>query len=116
MTEWQPVRGFEGIYEVSDQGDVKRVAPDPERYYGKLLKPQSNGKGGWQVMLQYAQEKLKSRRLVGRLVLEAFGVQRTDDAHNYVVHDNGASADNRLTNLRWGTPAETRRNNGNGND
>lgn len=119
MTEWQPVRGFEGIYEVSDQGDVKRVAYDPERYYGKLLKQQNNGKGGWQVMLQYAPEKLKSRKLVGRLVLEAFGrgwPATGNTGNTCVVHMNGDTKDNRLENLRWGTPAETRRNTGNGND
>ena len=115
MSEWRPVVGFEGIYEVSDQGEVKRVATEPERYYGKVLKQQNNGKGGWQVMLQYAPKKLKSRKLVGRLVLEAFGRGWPAPASGStcVVHMNGDTKDNRLENLRWGTPAETRRNNGN---
>ena len=27
MTEWRPVVGYEGLYEVSDRGQVRRVAP-----------------------------------------------------------------------------------------
>lgn len=37
--KWKNVRGYEGYYQVSNLGHVKRVKPASGTYYGKLLKP-----------------------------------------------------------------------------
>jgi hypothetical protein len=46
----------------------------------------------------------RETRWVHVLVLEAFCGPRPDG--HYACHNNGVSTDNRLTNLRWGTPQD----------
>ena len=96
MTErWLPVLGHEGLYEVSDQGRVLGVKR------GKLLKQERNRKGYPVVTLYGAQRKTHS---VHKLVLEAFICPRPDGMQ--CLHANDIHDDNRLSNLRWGTPSE----------
>lgn len=76
MEQWKDVIGYEGLYQVSDQGRVKRVKgkdsigrPRPE----KILKPsrsQSTGKGYSQVNLS-KNGKIKSGR-IHVMMAEAF--------------------------------------------
>ncbi len=46
MTEWRPVVGYEGLYEVSDQGQVRRVAPGMGTRPGRVLRARKD-KGGY---------------------------------------------------------------------
>ena len=43
--QWMPVVGYEGLYEVSDRGRVKRVAPGTKTHVGRVLKPLTNAYG-----------------------------------------------------------------------
>lgn len=96
MTErrWAPVRGYEGIYEVSDDGLVRNAS-------GKVLRSRVNRGGYHQVGLH---RDGRSRTLeVHRLVLTAFEGRRDD---LFACHNNGMKTDNRLANLRWATNRE----------
>ena len=113
---WRPVMDWEGVYEVSDLGQVRRVAPRPDWEGGNRLHPQTGRRVGVNperllkpmlkngypaVCLSHGlgTEKWPS---VHTLVARAFLGPRPSKAHT-VNHLNGNKADNRLTNLEWAT-------------
>jgi hypothetical protein len=93
--KWIPAKGFEGIYEVSDSGDVRRVLSAMGATSGKILKPFGNSRGYMQLALR--RNGRYERRYVHRLVLESF----TNQLQETVNHKNGIKTDNRLSNLEW---------------
>ncbi len=108
---WLPVPGYEGLYEVSDQGRVRSF----DRYIkhwrggnallkGRILKPIADNKkrerGYLRVGLYPAPRQLQVHQ-VHVLVLTAFVGPRPDGM--VCCHHNGVSTDNRLENLRWDT-------------
>lgn len=116
---WLPVVGYEGLYEVSDEGRVRSVdrfvehpnmlgpgrIRGPRKVFrrGTLLAlSKSNGAGHRCVGL--SRDGVATGKLVHRLVLEAF-VGPCPDGQQ-CLHANDIGDDNRLSNLRWGTPKE----------
>ena len=93
---WKPIPGYEGLYEVSDQGRVKSYRRYPE---GRLLRPGCMSGGHVSVSLG-----IKNSLCVHALVLLAF-VGPPPEKHE-CRHLNGNPSDNRLENLRWGTRSE----------
>jgi hypothetical protein len=94
---WIPVPGYQGWYEISDEGDVYSLAR--HRSAGGLLKPGLTTNGYRFVVLhKYGR---KSTRTVGSLVLEAF---RGPAPHGRTRarHGAGGKLDDSLENLRWG--------------
>ena len=93
---WRDVVGFEGIYMVSDLGNVKRLN---YRNTGKeyILKPTDNGEG-YMVVSLYKNGESKNLR-VHRLVAEAF----IPNPSNLPVinHKDENPANNRADNLEW---------------
>lgn len=57
---WKPIKGLEGLYEVSNQGNIKNIRT------GKIRKPSDNGNGYLQIMLN------KKHFYIHRLVAETF--------------------------------------------
>lgn len=109
LERWRPVVGYEGLYEVSDQGRVRsldRVAflqgrhKRPSR--GRVLKPGSNRRGYVHVGLH--KDGKRTTYTVHALVAQAFIGPRPEGMH--VCHGPGGKADNSLANLRYGTPKE----------
>lgn len=111
MTEkevWRSVKGWEGWYEVSDQGRVRSLdrvvetKKGPRHRQGSVLRPVRHRRGALYVNLSRNGEMKQAR--VARLVAEAF-VGPVVGAR--VLHKNGDKADNRPANLRL-TPGETK--------
>lgn len=101
---WKPVVGYEGFYEVSDYGRVRRVAPAQGTRPGYVLDPvaQKNRGGYLAVGLRKPGEKRRLLR-VHRMVAEAFyGVSDMP----LVRHLDGDVLNNRVENLRHGTVSE----------
>jgi hypothetical protein len=102
---WLPVVGWEGRYEVSDQGNVRSLwAPNGPRRVPRLLKPRVHApapNGRMLVFLCDGKRRKPQPRLVHHLVLEAFVGPRPDGQETR--HGPGGALDNRLVNLRWGT-------------
>ena len=107
---WKDVPGYEGQYQVSDQGRVRSLdrvvicagavkGTYPSHKKGRLLCPGPINSGHLSVVLGRGGTKL-----VHQLVLRAF-IGPPPDKHE-VCHNNGNPADNRLENLRWGTRRE----------
>ena len=107
--EWKAIRGFEGLYEVSDQGNVRtyRVQGSSFRRLSepRLLSPNRNRFTGYLYvrLFRYGGHNTKSgvRRAIHRLVLETFIGPRPAGCET--CHCNGERDDNRLVNLRWDT-------------
>ena len=108
VEEWRPVVGYEGLYEVSDWGNVKSVDRVVEcLHLGKYpIKRHLNSK----IMKQYLDYDRYCRvslsidgyrHLYGvhRLVAEAF--IPNPDNKPCVDHINSNRADNKVENLRW---------------
>lgn len=87
---WRSVLGYEGIYQVSDLGNIRRVG-------GALIKPYLRPEGYASVALSKSGKV--STFSVHTLVAESFcrGFGRE------VNHRNGKKHDNKATNLEWST-------------
>lgn len=93
---WMPVPGYEGLYEVSNLGQVRNSET------GLILSAGLN-RGYRHVSLH--RDGRRSTKYIQRLVLLAFcGEPHCPDAD--ACHNDGDKDNNRLTNLRWGTRAE----------
>ncbi|OZC60037.1 hypothetical protein CH276_18855 [Rhodococcus sp. 06-470-2] len=105
---WRPVRGYEGVYEVSDLGRVRSVARTTQRgshalrLQGAVLNPNLGTDDKYRVNL--SRNGFVRQVRVHRLVLEAFVGPCPVGLEG--CHNNGIGKDNRLTNLRWDTPSE----------
>lgn len=100
--EWRDVVGFEGVYAVSDQGRVKRNAPGPGTYVGRILRPVLLKNGYLSVVL--CTNNLQVRHYVHVLVAEAFLGPRPEGKETN--HKSGDKMDNQVANLEWVTRSE----------
>ena len=100
---WKPVVGYEGLYEVSDEGSVKRVAPAQGTQPGRILKPIVKKRGGYIAVGLRKSGSVRKLKSVHRMVAEAF-LGGTDMP--LVRHMDGNPKNNRVDNLRWGTESE----------
>ena len=104
MEVWKDIPGYEGLYQVSDQGRVKSLG----RFVGaknrgvrqqaeRLLKPLNTGKNYFRVCLYKG--GVMERPLVHRLVAMAF-LPNTEEFEE-VNHKDGNKWNNVASNLEW---------------
>lgn len=108
---YKAIKGYEGIYEVNELGQVRSVDRRVElqnggtrKLNGKELKLKMN-KGGY-VIVQLRKNGIAKTLGVHRLVAEAFLPNPNDLPQ--VHHINHDRKDNRVQNLAWVTIAEQR--------
>jgi hypothetical protein len=104
--EWRPVRGWEGLYEVSDQGRVRSLDRWVVKRNGHRqliagrMKSLPKLKQGYPVV-HLAKNGQTTTRTVHTVVLDNFVGPRP--AGHVACHNDGDPSNNRLTNLRWDT-------------
>lgn len=112
---WKPIKGYEGIYEVSNLGRVKRLArdivqpnPNPsckgvcvQHIDECILKSRPNKNGYPLILLRGAVDGKRRGFSVHRLVATAF-IPNPDNLPQ-VNHKNEIRNDNRVENLEWCT-------------
>ena len=104
------VKGYEGLYEVSDFGRV-RSKRDKTRIRDrreKIMKQKVDTGGYFRVNLY--KNNICHSFLVSRLVAEAFIPNPNNLPH--VGHDDDDPTNNHVTNLYWTNPKENNRHNG----
>lgn len=109
MERWLPVLGYEGMYEVSDEGGVRSLdrsvttKAGVRNYKGKVLSRLVAGEGG-HLAVTLSRVGKYERRLIHHLVLEAFDRPRPDGL--FGLHHDDDPEHNELPNLYWGTKRE----------
>ena len=95
---WKDIKGYEGIYQVSNLGRIKSLK------YGKevIMKPKPNTHG--YIRVSITMHNKKKSIAVHRLVAETF--IPNPDNKPCIDHINTNRADNRVENLRWVTYSE----------
>lgn len=95
---WKDIKGYEGLYQISNDGHVRRILKNGE------TKPVKNKDG-----LYYTVSLSKNGRYtsfnVHRLVAETF-LGMPEDRKMEVNHKDGDKHNNNLSNLEWVTPTE----------
>lgn len=103
--KWAPVPGYEGIYEVSDQGGVRSLDRRDSRGHmrrGKVLA--AAAASGAHPTVALCRDGKQRSHYVHHLVLTAFAGPRPEGM--WACHWNDDPRDNRFENLRWATPSE----------
>lgn len=92
--QWKAIKGYEGKYEVSNQGNVKRVKD------GKILTRHINPRTGYESVSLYDKSTQTAiSKYVHRLVAEAF-IPNPKNLEQ-VDHIDGNKTHNSRFNLRW---------------
>lgn len=114
--EWLPIKGYEGLYEISNLGVIRsldRTAQRKDRWggdtsvsvKGRVLRPIKMKNGYLSVSL--SKDGYAKIFLIHRLVASAF--IPNEDTKMTVNHKNENKADNRAENLEWMTLPENLR-------
>ena len=100
--EWRPVAGYEGWYDVSNWGRVKRVRRGRSTYAGKILKGSIGGKYYLQVGLY--KDGIPKAAKVHQLVAAMF--IGPCPAGKELNHKDGVKTNNHVSNLEYVTHTE----------
>lgn len=106
---YKAIPGFEGLYEVSTEGNVRSLdrtltRTDGQKRFveGKQLKLQYDSRSGRPMVRLYNSKTKKAKTYkVHRLVALTFIGERPDGCH--ICHNDGDVKNNKLTNLRYDT-------------
>ena len=112
MEQWKPIKGFEGLYEISNEGRVRSVAREMTHSCGKvqkvpekIKKPQLHKTNGQTYLFVHLYRNSKQeKKYIHRLVAEAFIPK--PEGKDHVNHIDNDAKNNRAENLEWVTPLE----------
>ena len=90
---WRPIKGYEGLYEVSNLGRVKSIR------FGKEKIMSSKAKGNKYLKIMLCKNKTYKRFYIHRLVAQAF-IPNPDNLPQ-VNHKDENPQNNIVTNLEW---------------
>ena len=96
MEIWKEVIGFEGCYEVSNQGNVRRIGK--QKLLAKVI-----DKDGY-VVHCFSKNNKRYNVMAHKLVVEAF--HGPCPLGHVTRHRDGSRTNNKSNNLHYGTPAE----------
>ena len=98
--KWLAIKGYEGLYEVSNYGRVRSLN---YRKTGKRKVLKCYARLGYYVKTSLDKDGVRKYFRVHRLVAQAF-LPPPKEGENQVEHVNTDKRDNRVQNLRWVSP------------
>jgi len=108
---WRSIAGFDGIYEVSNHGNVRSLARTRRHWVGgmatmppRMMVPELTNRGYTRACL--TRNNARVRELVHRLVAQAF---LPPSASQFINHKDGDKTNNCVSNLEWVTAGENTR-------
>lgn len=106
---WKDIQGFEGIYQVSNLGEVRSLDRYVNHNYGGKRLSKGRVLAQWKsnagyLMVSFMVDGVKTSHLVHRLVVESFMGDIPDDLQ--VNHIDENKENNHLNNLNTMTPKE----------
>ena len=112
---WRPIKGYEGLYEVSNMGRIRSLPRMVRKqngkmslYSGKILNPSTwkNGKqSGTTTGVTLWDDGKRKTVMISRMVAIAF--LPNPNNYKYVTHIDGNSYNNRADNLQWASTCST---------
>jgi hypothetical protein len=102
---WRDIKDYEGLYQISNNGIVRRLPRLSTNRHGNYLIPERclsihKMKHDYlAVTLTY--KKKQTNKYIHRLIAESFILNPLNK--HFVNHKNGIKTDNRITNLEWVT-------------
>lgn len=105
IEEWKDVGGYEGYYQISNIGQIRRIKPYRNTYFRKILKPGLKKKG----RVYYKYVTLSKSNIVKTFAvhrIEALAFLGPCPPGMECRHLDGNSLNNIVTNLKWGTKSE----------
>jgi len=109
--KWADVAGFEGVYQISDLGNIRSLpriidyGTHKQTHKGRILKPQPNSKGYLRIVLTW--DGKREVKFIHRLVAEAF-VPNPENKPQ-VNHKDGNKLNNHAANLEWVNNSENQK-------
>jgi hypothetical protein len=97
LEEWRPIKGYEGLYDISNHGRVRS-----NHRGGRILAPGLNSNGYLSVSLHRDGQRRSWN--VHRLVADEFCPRRPEQT--VIRHLDGTRTNNHHSNLTWGTYSE----------
>lgn len=94
--EWKTITGYEGLYEVSNLGNVRSLKRTSTK--GKILKGIPDKDGYLKVCL--SKHNVRKTKPIHRLVATEF-IKKRNETDVVVNHKNENKQDNRAENLEW---------------
>jgi len=91
MTEWKQIDGYNGLYDVCENGDIRNKK-------GLILKPHPDSKKRYN-LIRLCKNGVMTTYLLHRIVAKAFIPNRGD--LEQVNHIDGNKTNNCVTNLEW---------------
>ena len=110
--EWKPIKGYEGLYEVSNTGKVRSLDHYNTNgkvdilYKGKILNGFLDGKNNYKMVMLSKSKTDQKKFLVHRLVAETF-IENSDNKRE-VNHKDGNKLNNDVSNLEWCSSKENK--------
>lgn len=95
MEIWKDIKGFEGLYKISNHGNVYSIRRK------KILKPSNSGDKDWYLHVTLYNHQIAKTFFVHRLVAFAF----LPNPNNYMLvnHKSGVKSNPHVDNLEWNT-------------
>jgi hypothetical protein len=103
---WKDIKGYEGLYQCSDKGEIKRLEGVDSwgRYKAEvILKPRTTKKNEY-ARCSLSKDGIVNGYRVHRIIAETF-IPNPENKPT-VNHINGKRNDNRVCNLEWATSSE----------
>lgn len=114
MEIWKDIQGYEGYYQVSNEGRVKSLARvivykdgRTHTFKEKILRPRPHGYNKEYYTVFLCKDTVKCPMYIHKLVAEAF--VSNPSGYSEIHHINHNSTDNRAENLKWLSENEHKR-------